>query len=155
MNLILARDYRGTDCSLGHLPLAELNLCTIERPWIPRAGAPCGLKGQSCVPAGVYQLMRHDSEAHPRTWALVNPNLWVYHWDTDVPAHQAGIARTLVLIHVANWASELRGCIAPGMARQIDDSGRRMVLQSAAAMRNLQSILPWTDGHTLEIRHAE
>jgi len=126
---------------------------TMERPWIPAVGAPCGTKGVSCVPAGTYRLVPHDSEAHPKTWALVNSALWVYHWDTDVPLQQRPLARTLVLIHSANFAAELRGCIAPGKGRAIDPSGRRMVTQSRIAMSQLQALLPWGDGieHLLEI----
>lgn len=151
MNLTLIRDYKGTDCSQGKLTGGGYAAETMERPWIPHATAPCGQKGVSCVPAGIYKLVLHNSENHPRTWALVNPELWVYHWDEDVPPPEHGLARTLVLIHPANYASELRGCIAPGRARVGDPSGRKMVTQSRIAMADLQSIIAWENGHTLEI----
>lgn len=151
MNLTLHRDYKGDDCSQGKLTLPGFSYDTIERPWKPHPTAPCGQKGVSCVPVGTYKLVKHNSENHPRTWALVNPSLWVYHWDEDVPVGQFGIARTLVLIHPANWATELRGCIAPGRSRAVDPAGRKMVTMSRIAMAELQSVLPWEDGHELEI----
>jgi hypothetical protein len=152
MNLTLIRDYKGIDCSQGKLTLPGYGAETMERPWKPHPTAPCGQKGVSCVPVGTYKLVRHNSENHPRTWALVNPDLWVYHWDEDVPVYQHDIARTLVLIHPANIASELRGCIAPGRARSVDaTNGRRSIIQSRIAMADLQSMLSWDDSHTLEI----
>lgn len=155
MNTTLMRDYLGRDCTVGKLAISGESFDTMERPWVPTTDAPCGRKGVSCVPAGTYQLVRHNSEAHPNTFALVNPDLWVYHWDNQVPAHQLGVARTLVLIHVANWASELRGCIAPGLGRSIDPEGRRMVTSSGAAMRKIQKLLPFAESHTLEIIEPE
>lgn len=152
MNLTLSRDYRGADCSMGVLKVGDHEFQTIERPWLPQKNAPCGTKGVSCIPPGVYQLFRHDTEAHPHTFALVNPSLWVYHFDEDVPISQTGLARTCVLIHAANYSSELRGCIAPGMARSTDGA-RRMVTSSRMAMNEIQSLLPWVGGeHTLEIK---
>jgi hypothetical protein len=75
--------------------------------------------------------VRHDTEAHPRTWAFVNPELWVYHWDEDVPPDRRGQARTVCLIHIANYASELRGCCAIGLDRGMNGP-RRMVQRSSA-----------------------
>lgn len=150
MKLSLVRDYNGADCTQGRISLLDLTLDTMERPWIASASGPCGTKGVSCVPVGEYKLVRHNSEAHPRTWALVNPSLWIYHWEEDVPAEQKGIARTLVLIHAANYASELRGCIAPGQGRAVSN-GRRMVTHSRLAMDSLQQRLSWDDDHALSV----
>lgn len=165
MHLTLVRDYSESDCSQGLLVLASGFRAgpwqTIEPPWIPSPDGPCGLKGRSCFPAGDYRLVRHDTEAHPRTWALVNPDLWVYHWDTDVPVSQRGIARTVCLLHIANFAIELRGCCALGKLRSVTPEGRRMVQQSGrgpwgpGAMAELQEALPWTDDHTLTVSYAQ
>lgn len=109
---------RGT---LGHFELSPHPIFTLERPWVPVVDSipiPCGRKGVSCVPPGRYQLVPHNTEAHPNSVALVNPELWVYHHEEDVPPEQLGFARTAVLIHPANYVSELRGCIAPGWDRE-------------------------------------
>lgn len=151
MKLILRREPQqpSHDCTLGILFVGDLSLVTIERPWIPSAVSNGGQKGVSCVPAGTYRLVQHDSEAHPLTWALVNEELDVVHFpgDSDNPA-----ARSAVLIHPANWAHELRGCIAPGTRTTVDAKGRYMVCDSRKAMRLLQQRVRWDEpGHTLEI----
>jgi hypothetical protein len=80
---------------------------------------------------------------------LVNPLLHVVHYPEDGNPGD----RALVLIHIANYARELRGCIAPGMSRLFIGS-TWMVQQSARAMAAIQAELSWTDNHTLSIRSA-
>lgn len=152
MKLTLKRDFRSDECTLGVLsfstPAEDYMAQTMERPWIRMPGAKGGLSGKSCVPEGIYKLEPHSSEAHPNTWALVNSDLDVIHYeDSNRPN-----ARCLVLIHVGNYSRELRGCIAPGFGRAIDDQGVRMVTKSRIAMNELKRLLPYTDEHTLEIR---
>lgn len=149
MNLVLRREttQSSADCTLGLLFVGDLTLCTIERPWIPSDKGKGGAKGISCVAPGNYRLVRHDTELHPMTWALVNEELDVIHQ----PHPDRPYARTAVLIHPANWAHELRGCIAPGKRTERDSVGRYMVAESRKAMKMIQDRLPWTDEHTLEI----
>lgn len=141
MNLILTRDRDTGQCTLGVLHLNGSTFQSLERPWVP--GVPGGTKGVSCVPVGLYRLVRHDTEAHPRTFALVNENLSVYH--LGPPAGRQG--RTACLIHVANYVSELRGCIALGMER-----AGETLKQSKIAVDKFYASVPWMDNeHTLEI----
>lgn len=150
MNLILHREKQqppADDCTLGLLFVGQLTLCTIERPWVPSENGVGGTKGVSCVPLGKYRLERHNTEAHPNTWALVNEELGVAHFPGTNP-----LMRTAVLIHPANFAHELRGCIAPGTRASVDEAGRHMVQESRKAMKMIQDMVPWTDDHTLEIR---
>jgi hypothetical protein len=139
VNLILERDLDDGVCTLGRLFVDGNHWYTIERPWIPDPLHVGGLAGRSCVPVGVYELVLHDSEAHPETWALVNAVLGVTHYGPS--------ARSAVLIHPANHAYELRGCIAPGM-----ELAHQSVLRSRQAFAQLKAALPWTIGHILEIR---
>lgn len=152
MKLQLRRDFRSDACTLGVLsfstPHEDFVAQTIERPWIPMPGFRGGLSGKSCVPEGIYRLERHNSEAHPNTWALVNSDLDVLHYEDPIRPQ----LRALVLIHVANFARELRGCIAPGVGRSLDDAGIHMVTKSRIAMLELKRLLPWDDSHTLEIK---
>lgn len=152
MKLLLRRDFRADNCTMGVLSFStaaeDFVAQTMERPWIPMPGSRGGLSGKSCVPAGDYQLQCHNSEAHPNTWALVNSDLDVIHYED----HNRPNARCLVLIHVANYARELRGCIAPGFGRSIDVDGTHMVTQSKRAMIELKRLLPWDNSHVLEIR---
>lgn len=147
MKFLLRREPPQTDCTLGLLTVGDLTLCTIERPWIPSGLSNGGQKGVSCVPPGVYQLVRHDSEAHPKTWALVNEGLDVVHYPGDSPNPAA---RTAVLIHPANRSWEVRGCIAPG-TRTFKDPQGYGVANSRKAMKLIQDLLSWDDSHSLEI----
>jgi hypothetical protein len=131
--LQLIRDRCSPFGNLGYIDLRSDpegfdRIFTLERPWVPAPAmassllepAPCGRKGVSCIPPGIYSLVPHNSEAHPDTFALVNPDLWVYHYEADVPTWRKGYARTAVLIHPANLIEELRGCIAPGLSRDVE-----------------------------------
>jgi hypothetical protein len=152
MKLLLRREPKqpSHECTLGLLFLGDLSLVSIERPWIASATSKGGSKGISCVPVGTYKLVRHNSDAHPMTWALVNEELDVVHYP------RAGLAsgtRTAVLIHPANWAAELRGCIAPGTRAGLGERGYQ-VYDSRKAMKMIQDRMPWTDENTLTIEEA-
>lgn len=154
MVLTLRRELRE-NCALGFMLVFGESFPTIERPWRASADGPGGMKGVSCVPPGKYELEKHDSDAHGRTFALVNWKLDVFHFDGDVPNERRGIARTAVLIHAANYVSELRGCIAPGLAHAeiVSNPGveQFMVTHSRNAMQRIHALVPWIDGHELEI----
>lgn len=150
MNLIIHREQvqpKRDDCTLGLLFIGDLSLVTMERPWFPSPMSKGGIKGISCVPPGVYKLVRHDSEAHPRTWALVNEDLDVIHF----PDAKKPNARTAVLLHPGNFSYELRGCLAPGTRACIDSRGLYMVQESRKAMKMIQDRVSWTDEHELVI----
>lgn len=141
LKLELMRDVRTPTETLGWLRIGAHNFETIERNWFAGPGDSiiAGKKGVSCVPVGTYRLERHDTEAHPNTWALVNHDLFVYHWPWEVPASLLATARTVCLIHPANFASELRGCIAPGMERLRQANGAWMVTRSRLAMEIIRN----------------
>jgi hypothetical protein len=140
--LNLIRDLSTPSCTLGWLTFGQKKWATIERPWIPSNDAgKGGLKSKSCVPCGAYKITPHDTEAFPKVWALQNPALDVYHWPADVPVSKQAFARTAVLIHVANWAHELRGCIAVGTVRAKDNNDLWMVKNSRDAINQLRTVL--------------
>ncbi len=147
--LELTRDLKAPTCTLGWLGLSGRKWASIERPWVPNtAGGRGGSKGVSCVPTGEYRLEPHSTEAHPKVWALVNHQLDVYHWDADVPPSRVGLGRTVVLIHVANWASELRGCIAIGKTRAKDGTHGWMIQESRDAVNELRMAI----GKTVDLK---
>lgn len=135
MQLVITRDTDDGVCTLGRLYFAGVTLFTIERPWFNNT------PGRSCIPLGTYSLVLHDSELHPKTFALENAVLGVTHWGPSL--------RTAVLIHPANVAQELRGCIAPGRS-----VGIQRVNESRLAFADLMAQVPWVDGHTIEIREG-
>lgn len=153
MNITLIRERQqpSADCTLGLIliPDANLTLCSMERPWIASSTCKGGLKGKSCVPLGTYKLERHDSKKHPRTFALVNHDLDVVHYEGD--DQDPDEDRATCLIHPANFARQLMGCIAPGLSTSTFN-GEYMVTSSVRAMEKFRAAVPWTDGHTLTIR---
>lgn len=142
MNLILTRDTTQPDhlrCTLGVLRINGSSWQTMERPWLPTDQGPSGIKGASCISVGTYQLIPRETEAKGKHWLLYNPELGVYRSPDEVPTNAYG--RSLILIHAANWAHELMGCIAPGRERVLDAKGEWMVTQSQPAMSDLRSLL--------------
>ncbi len=76
----------------------------------------------SCVPAGRYELVEINSPKFGRTYALKNSAL-------GVGVNQGEAKRYACLIHPANLASELQGCIAFG--RDLGMIGREWSVQSS------------------------
>jgi len=94
-------------------------LCvTVELPW--KDNHP----QESCIPAGVYNVIPHNSPAHPDTWEI-----------TNVPG------RSEILIHNANWPDELRGCVGVGKAISTIN-GQLGVTSSVETLDKLREILP-------------
>jgi hypothetical protein len=141
MNLTLQR-LVSVGCTSGRLSGDAVLLHTLELPWVPEDGFPGGLPDKSCVPAGVYDLVLHDTPKHPRSFALVNPDLGVIH-EPD-PAFPN--ARVGCLIHIANVTAELEGCIGVGLS-----AVGCTLYSSAEAYAQFQAAVPWVTGHTLTI----
>lgn len=149
MKLTLTRDPQQSYpyCTLGVLEAPSLTLQTMELPWYPASAAPCGLIGHSCIGKGTYALAPRYTEARGHHFILSNPELGIYRYPSEVPDHLYG--RSLVLIHVANWAHELLGCIAPGRGRGFLE-GEYAVTDSAHALVDL--VRTYTSGAELEIQ---
>jgi hypothetical protein len=87
-------------------------------------------------------LVLHDTPKHPKSFALVNPNLGVIHEPDITYPH----ARVACLIHRANYLRDLEGCIGVGMA-----ATDCMLSASRLAFDHFNAQVPWVEGHTLEI----
>jgi hypothetical protein len=158
MDLLLTRDATippAPDHLYGRLVvyaasgMSLLELQTIEQPWVPEpGGAPCGEPDHSCVPVGVYQLALHNTAEHPRTFALVNPELGIFHEPADIASSSTG--RVACLIHSGNIARQSKGCILVGLTRSVLN-GLPDVADSHTALTRLLGILPWVSGHSLTI----
>lgn len=127
------------ECTLGTLTLDDgRTFATIERA---RRG------DHPCIPEGEYVLRPHESPHHGPVYAFVGPGVWEW----AVPAGETG--RCLIELHVANRASELLGCCAPGMAHGEMD-GQPAVLHSAIALARISEVLGRTEVHNITIRGA-
>ncbi len=112
MILKVRRETFSPKSTIGDMAVDGQHFCyTLERP---RAdlGTPETLKGPDglahpCIPAGIYKTERFNSP-HFSTMVLRL---------IDVPG------RTNILIHPANWAYQLEGCIAVGAQKGLDYIG--------------------------------
>ena len=127
---VLIRQPSTSGGTLGEiLDPSGAHLCyTCERPWLDNAAEV------SCIPAGVYTCVPHDSPKHPDTWEL-----------QDVPE------RTEILLHNGNTEKDSEGCIIVG-SEQGTLGGLPAVLNSVATLNKLRQVLP--DEFTIEVRWA-
>ncbi len=127
----------GTEeCTIGKLYCNDALICkTIERRWRDNQASV------SCIPEGVYKLIPTQSPKFGNSYCLVNEELGV---TLNGPSK-----RTHILIHSANKASQLMGCIAPVSSFGIMD-GEWAGFNSRAAKVRLFAKLNG-DEHELEI----
>jgi hypothetical protein len=153
MDLLLERFSYASSETEGVLNVAAHDLATIERPWVPwhtLGGKPFA----SCVPDGEYTLEPWTRPNRGEVYILSNPKLGVYRLKED---RIGDVGRYLVLIHVANWVTNVVGCIGPGTRRSVmknPETGRyeRSVSSSGEAMKILREQLGRDETHTLIIR---
>lgn len=161
MHVIIERHSKGFIDSryrwptMGKWTIAGHTLWTLEDPW--NNNAP----GNSCVPDAVYDLVPHSTDAHPDTWAMVNPALNVWHMPDDIPTDKKPVGRFACLFgHTGNWEDDVKGCILHGFYPAIftdphDNRPELAVANSSAAMKIIRNALvPGTTGHTVLIRSA-
>lgn len=91
---------------------------------------------ESCIPVGKYQVKKHNSPRFGKSF-----------WVQDVPG------RSEILLHPANYHSDLLGCIAPGSdLRDINNDGHIDVTSSKKALAKLLKLLPYQ--FELEIKNG-
>lgn len=125
LKVSLARHTYSPIATLGTLSVRGELLHTIERPWVRNA------KNISCIPEGTYTVRRYSSTKYPNAWEVL-----------DVPG------RTHILIHVANYATDVEGCIGLGTEIMETTYG---VAKSRQAMAGFNVILEGTEEFQLEI----
>ena len=128
--------------TLGRLDIADEEFWTIEKPWLGN------VRFKSCIPEGVYQLEPHESQKYGNTYALVNLDLGVTHYE------EPNSKRYACLFHAANWAKDVEGCIGPGMTQQLLESNQ-MVTNSRYAMKLVLDLIKDYSISECEITHEE
>jgi len=129
---------------------------TVEQPWRVNEQYAAGIPYKSCIPAGTYELAPFKSTRWGSTWAFVNAELGV------VARQVAGTPdwfRFACLLHTANWAVNVEGCVGVGsnlsaaMPPQRGEHGVQwMVTDSAATIKKLKATLAKSERHTVNIR---
>lgn len=155
MKLELRRHAYLSNCTLGWLTGGGLKLATIEDAWRLDPDGPGGQRREgslleSCVPDGLYELMPHNGTKWKDTWALVNPQLGVWHQDSHKPAGLKDWGRSAILLHSGISEKSSLGCIIVGLSHAITDNSHR-ILDSAAALNQLRDTLV-SGRHQLQIR---
>lgn len=133
--------------TFGVLVVGSQTYKTVERPYLDNKPFV------SCVPPGKYTLENHSSRKFGETYALVNHELGVYHYDAP------NAKRTAILIHSANFPRQLHGCIGLGKGLGFIQD-QLAVVNSRQATGEVLRRLSIIDQHTIEIidketRHAE
>ena len=112
--------YRAVDtagATFGSLFLSTTPIClTLELPW------KCNRRNVSCIQAGEYDCIPFFHNKWGRCW------------------HVRGVPnRSEIVIHPANRASELKGCIAPGTFYWEDGVGSsRSAIKKLEVVTNLK-----------------
>lgn len=148
MELALVRLAYLPACTLGLLRVGGERFETIEKPWVPDPDGPGGEAQQSCIPDGRFVLRPWESPKFGPVYLFESAELGVY--PTDKPAG-AKYGRTHVLLHAANEAADLLGCVAPGMRAGIVD-GKHWVYESRRALARISELLGRSDVHSVTIR---
>lgn len=93
MKIQITRFVSKHECTIGRILIDEEPFgYTIERPWLNNQAFV------SCIPANSYRMVRYNSPSYgPDTWMV-----------GAVPD------RTYILVHVANVAINVQGCIGLG-----------------------------------------
>ncbi len=99
----------------------------LEQPWRNNAA------NQSCIPTGVYCLVPHSSDRFGDTWAFVGGQVSQY--------KNEATERFACIIHVGNYVSDVKGCVALGTDWTRTPEGNLMVTNSKVAMEQLRGIL--------------
>jgi hypothetical protein len=124
--------------TFGVLTFGEFTCYTVERPWEDNEPFV------SCIPDGDYYLHSHSS---PRFGDTV-----IIYGGTVAPYTQTGFERSGILVHPANTADELKGCIGLG------DSfgtvyGKHAVMNSRKTVAAFLELINNNEIYNLEINY--
>ena len=98
-----------------------MTLATVEKPW-------AGNKPMvSCIREGHYVIYRDKRPKQGDCFCLINHTLGVSRYP------EVGMIRHSILVHIANYASDVEGCIGPGTDVSAN-GGHWMVTHSRDAM---------------------
>lgn len=125
LNVIITRDTYDKLYTTGTLKIANIEhtpFYTLELPWLNNHPQT------SCIPTGTYTCIPHGWE--PNTMVR-EKQVWEI---THVPN------RVAILIHSANFTSQLLGCCAVGKSHGLLN-GQTAVLNSKQAIQELRSII--------------
>tara|TARA_R100001163_G_scaffold16341_1_gene14777 strand:+ start:13274 stop:13684 length:411 start_codon:yes stop_codon:yes gene_type:complete len=125
MRAVLIRLNENRKQTLGRFFLFDgldvaFECCTLELPF------KANIKNVSCIPTGEYKVSTRNSEKYGDHYLVENVMM-----------------RDYILIHPANYYTQLRGCIAVGHNfYDINNDGEHDLTHSRRTMKHLLSIAP-------------
>ena len=138
--MILRRFRQDEKGSFGTLEVDGTVFFTVEKPW--KDNKPF----ESCIPEGDYSLVPHKSDKYGLCLAIVNNDIGVTHYK------EPDSVRYACLIHVANFPSDVLGCVGLG-DNYIDDLN--MVTNSKQAIKDFYDIVSPEEIHPFTIENAD
>lgn len=105
-------DLEQGDRQFGVMLVDGTPLCSLERPWLPSGEFPDGEPMESCVPAGLYNIIKEFSPKYGKgMYYLINEDIGIYLRKED---RQEEWQRWGCMLHPANWVKQINGCVALG-----------------------------------------
>mgnify|MGYP003131918448 CR=1 FL=1 len=118
--IVLERFCYHPNATLGVIKLDGETFYSVERPWLDNQVSV------SCIPTGTYETGWRESPRFGETWHI-----------KDVPD------RTYILIHVANFARDVEGCIGLGMGLMGDTVAVSESKKAVARFEELTKGVDW------------
>jgi hypothetical protein len=139
MKLTLHRHESTDQGTFGSLYIGdEKKFATVEKPWFRN------MPFKSCVPDGHYKLVPFSSPKYGNVLCMVD-------MDGEVTKYkEVKSKRYACLIHVANYAKEVQGCIGLGK-----EHVGQMVTSSRASIKEFYNLVSPYEEHHLHIRWSE
>lgn len=121
MKATLTRKSKTDKQTLGQLDVGDFSCFTLELPDLNNDGIEGNEVRKSCIPEGVYPVVRHDSPKFGRCF-----------WIKNVPG------RSAILIHPGNYYFHTLGCVLVGTdQKDVNDDGLIDNISSRLAMEKL------------------
>jgi hypothetical protein len=124
--------------TFGVLTFGDFTCYTVERPWLDNAPFV------SCIPNGEYYIHSYDS---PRFGSTV-----IIYGGTVSPYSQPEFERSGILIHTANTADELQGCIGLGDSFG-EVNGKHAVMNSRRTVNSFLELINTNEIYNLTIAY--
>ena len=133
LKLYLLRDYMTEDVTLGRIfnPDDNFHFQTLELPWLDNQ------INISCIPEGTYTCRRD----------FYNRGGYEAFEVTDVEG------RSEIKFHIGNWVKDIKGCIAIGSKRYINNEP--MITDSRIAFNSFMQYLEYKKISELELEIME
>jgi hypothetical protein len=112
--------------TFGRLSLDGFSCYTVEKPWNNN------IAGLSCIPEGNYTLQKYNSPKFGEVFAVIGGTVSLFSDNEH--------ARSTILIHPANVASDVEGCIGLGDSLGYA-KGQWAVLNSSVTIKEFYELM--------------